>query len=297
MKKRKVLSAVLAASLLASTGPATAWASEPNTEPVATAQASARSGELTVSGGAEGTDYEWQNNGRTLLVKGSGELTISGELDSNEQIVIKEGVTANLNFKDLTIINKDNFQVGMNAVVNIKCTSSTIAMRGEQNSKINIYFLNESSAIDNIVTLGDIILDGEDSSGYLAGEMTPLYGEIQAQSLEINGGSYDGSNDEFVGRITNVTINDGRFLFYGDRVFQSEVFNVHGGYFADGSYYEGKDTTTVFARADKYVIDGGTFVGNCDIVENTVWGCPVVDGKTLSYQSDKPKQSAGSIRD
>ena len=283
MKKRKVLSAVLAASLLASTVPATAWASEPNTEPVATAQASARSGELTVSGGAEGTDYEWQNNGRTLLVKGSGELTISGELDSNEQIVIKEGVTANLNFKDLTIINKDNFQVGMNAVVNIKCTSSTIAMRGEQNSKINIYFLNESSAIDNIVTLGDIILDGEDSSGYLAGEMTPLYGEIQAQSLEINGGSYDGSNDEFVGRITNVTINDGRFLFYGDRVFQSEVFNVHGGYFADGSYYEGKDTTTVFARADKYVIDGGTFVGNCDIVENTVWGCPVVDGKTLSY--------------
>lgn len=50
-----------------------------------------------MSGGAEGTDYEWQNGGQTLVITGSGQVTISGVNSENEpDVSINNGISANI---------------------------------------------------------------------------------------------------------------------------------------------------------------------------------------------------------
>ena len=74
MKKKKFLSAVLAASLLCSTVPATAWASEASSEqgneqvgPVEPGDQPNEEGKLIVENGEEGTDYTYSDGVLTLL--------------------------------------------------------------------------------------------------------------------------------------------------------------------------------------------------------------------------------------
>lgn len=152
MKKKKFLSAVLAAGLLASTVPATAWASEPNTEPVATEQASVRSGELTVSGGKENVDYEWleDNVGKVLVVRSDELLTLSGDVAWNDTCIrIANGTIANLKFSGVTIEDGSAFILEQGATANIECENSTIAVHAGQNTTLNLEFIGGDNYYDN----------------------------------------------------------------------------------------------------------------------------------------------------
>lgn len=100
MKKRKLLSAVLAASLLASTVPATAWASEPNieagNEQVGPAEPGDQPNEeekLIVENGEEGVDYTYSDGVLTLL--DGADVTVSSDGTTNDRIVVgSEGTKA-----------------------------------------------------------------------------------------------------------------------------------------------------------------------------------------------------------
>lgn len=275
MKKKKFLSAVLAAGLLASTVPATAWASEPNTEPVATEQASVRSGELTVSG--DSTSYEWQNNDQTLMITGSEELTISGDISrSGKNIQIKNGVTANLNFSGVTINNEDAFILEQGAAANIDCSSSTIAVSAGQETSLNLTFTDGNNSIRKISSDGAVTFDATSDTffvGYIKNQLT-------ANSLIVNGGYY-GVSDVW-SNIDNLTINDGVFTVDYDCGFSTEKLSIHGGYFCK----DWPQASSVNFYSEEYLIDGGTFVGDCDIAANTVWEMPVATGSTLAYQVD-----------
>ena len=94
---------MLVASLLASTVPASGWASGANTEPVATEQASARSGELKIEGGTEGVDYRIDNgeitvinNSSLILTNPSAEYIINVSSNITVDITLKSSVTIEL---------------------------------------------------------------------------------------------------------------------------------------------------------------------------------------------------------
>lgn len=276
MKKRKLLSAVLAASLIASTVPATAWASEPNTEPVATEQANARSGELTVSGGIEGTDYEWQYD--TLVVKTGTELTISGDISrSGKNIQIKNGITANLIFSGVTIQDEDDLVLEQGATANIDCANSTIAVSTGQETSLNLTFTDDNNSIRKISSDGAVTFDVPSGTSY----GIYLSDQITAKSLTIKDGSYGGVDLTGVGHLT---IMDGTFDFQpvAGMEIRADKLVIHG-----GNFIKPPRSSGTYMSADEYEIDGGTFTDNCDIAANTVWGMPVDKDKTLTYQKNE----------
>lgn len=96
MKKKKFLSAVLAASLLCSTVPATAWASEASSEPgneqvgpVEPGDQPNEEGKLIVENGEEGTDYTYSDGVLTLL--DGADVTVSSNGTTSDRIVVDGG--------------------------------------------------------------------------------------------------------------------------------------------------------------------------------------------------------------
>lgn len=264
MKERKLLSAVLAASLLASTVPATAWASGANTEPVAIEQASARSGELTVSGDA--ASYEWQNDGQTLVITGSGQVTISGVNSENEaDVSINNGISANIILERTRI---GDITVPENA-------SLALTLVGGE----DIY--DQSNYCDNLNNQGKTEIGG---SGHLliseivgvskdSGELVINGGKfsidkIEQKSLTINGGDFSGSLISFPwSEAEECTINGGSFQYQRSGVTSSE----YG--------LSGWDDSPLF-EAEKLSINAGEF-SRGDIYDNTVFGCKVAEGKSI----------------
>lgn len=278
MKKRKLLSALLAASLLCTMAPpATVLAAETNTETVDEQNSTSR-GYLTVTGGEENVDYVWQDD-NSLFIKTDKTLMISGNTTwLNQRIWIKDNITANLKFVDLTIEDADLLGIGENTTATIECENSTIAANANQGTNLNLLFSGEYNTVENIYSSGTVSFDGENDAQEIGLPSVSLYGTIQADSLVIDGGSY--GNGESNIKVDNFTINDG-VVSFSER-FQTDTLTIHGGYIV-GRLPEGYDFSGV---AEKYVIDGGTFVGDCDIAHNTVLGWPVVEGKALTYADD-----------
>lgn len=297
MKERKLLSAVLAASLLASTVPATAWASEPNTEPVAAKQASARSGELTVSG--DSASYEWQDNGQTLVIKGSGEVSISGDTSwGDTHIQIKNDTTANLKFSGVTIADKNDLVLEQGSTANIECENSTITAYADQNTTLKLGFIDsdnyyEYNSIEGIYSNGDVVLDSENGSA-------TIYETIEAKNVTINNGRYSHSFELGVAIDTeNLVIQDGIFSGIAEEDSYNKLARtinctIHGGTFSystgDGSVRNWKESPLI--EATNYDIDGGIYtyfpsyatLSCADIAENTVFGCPVAKEYVLDYE-------------
>lgn len=298
MKKKKFLSAVLAASLLCSTVPATAWAIEASSEPVATEQASVRSGELTVSGGKENVDYEWleDNVGKVLVVRSDELLTLSGDVAWNDTCIrIANGTIANLKFSGVTIEDGSAFILEQGATANIECENSTIAVHAGQNTTLNLEFIGgdnyyDNNSIDGIRSEGDVVLEGKNGSVNIdeavdANNVTINNGRyiigadiaIEAEDLLINGGDFSGIiDDEWsltkLAKTTTCTIHGGTFHFYA----------------GDGSAIDWSSGSLV--QATHFNIDGGVYkcvasvdtLGCADIAENTVYGCPVAEGKVIN---------------
>lgn len=274
MKKRRLLSALLAASLLCTMStPATVLAAETNTEAV-DEQSSARSGDqLTVTGGVAGTDYKWQDN--TLIIQGSGELTLSGNpSDYGQMIQIASNVNANLKLKGATIEDADSLIIYDGAIAKIECENSMIAARVSQGATLNLNFTGEYNTVREISGTGEIIFDGSNDASEFSPYPITLEGRIGVNALTINGGCYE-TNGDFRTNIDEITINEGKFHFLDLYSLNADKLSIHGGRF------NGSD---IQFTADECIVDGGTFVGNCDIAENTVWGCKVSDGKTIVYE-------------
>lgn len=293
MKKRRLLSALLAASLLCTTTPAVAWAEDANTEPAAAEQASARSGALTIEGGTESVDYEWQNE--ALLIKGSSELTLSGDPTTyGQHIIVQAGVTANLKLRDVTIRDRSTLLIEQNATVNIECENSVLTLNAAKGTKVTLEFIGEVSIIYGVYSEGDIVLGG-------TGNGANIEECIEAKNVTINNGRYSfyGINGPAI-ESENLLILDGEFSGMADHSSLSQIARttnctIHGGIFSyhTGDGWEHNWNETPFIQADNYDIDGGIYsypiypvntIGCADIAENMVFGCPVAEGSVLDFE-------------
>lgn len=221
MKKRKLLSAILAASLLCTMAPpVTALAAEMNTEQV-DEQASARSGELVIEGGQEGVDYEWQDN--TLVIKKNTLLTISGGMDT-ENLKIGENVGArlildNVRLNDieipdgasLTVDNiKGSYFQSMNEGVHLQGSLIINNSAGFNLKNIFVKSLTINGGIFNVY-------------GYNGVEMTKS--KIVAGTCTINGGTFGGSGGNWPGAGPD---------WEGAPLISADTVTINGGCFAKG---------------------------------------------------------------
>lgn len=221
MKKRKLLSAILAASLLCTMAPSvTALAAEMNTEQV-DEQASARSGELVIEGGQEGVDYEWQDN--TLVIKKNTLLTISGGMDT-ENLKIGENVGArlildNVRLNDieipdgasLTVDNiKGSYFQSMNEGVHLQGSLIINNSAGFNLKNIFVKSLTINGGIFNVY-------------GYNGVEMTKS--KIVAGTCTINGGTFGGSGGNWPGAGPD---------WEGAPLISADTVTINGGCFAKG---------------------------------------------------------------
>lgn len=271
MKKRKFLSAVLTLSILCSAMVPVAWANDASVQAVESVNTQGVSEEPTVTGGQSGVDYEWQ--GDILVIRTDTPLTISGNFSRYvKRINVQDDITANLKLVDAIFEDRDDFYLGQNAIANIECENSTISAIGSLGS---ILKLNYAGGYNNIVELysdGNILFDGptEDPNDWQ--QIGMGLGKLKAKCLTINGGSYDiagGINTD------ELTINNG-FFQLSEWIYVKKLM-IHGGRFLKIS-----NVDSMF-QADEYVIDGGTFVDDCDIANNLVWGYSVSEGKVLTY--------------
>lgn len=128
MKKKKFLSAVLAASLLCSTVPATAWASEASSEPgneqvgpVEPGDQPNEEGKLIVENGEEGTDYTYSDGVLTLL--DGADVTVSSNGTTSDRIVVDGGENVDPAVEASLTLNGVDFK-GTEAGILVKWGSS-----------------------------------------------------------------------------------------------------------------------------------------------------------------------------
>lgn len=327
MKKKKFLSAVLAASLLASTVPATAWASEPNTEPVATEQASARSGELEIEGGQEGVDYRVDGDVITILTSTS--LTFGGQNHPWYNVKVQEGVTANVtlaatetDFADISIR-----ELPAGSILNLSQTgdyhSSFVNLKDDNLSNFNgklvindtdgygNYYLYSSYDIYGdgsvVVNNGNVNVNGNHwwdlkdftiYQGNINLSFHDQYCPLRPENFTIYGGEVDFNLESYdwttAVDATNCTITGGNIAVRNqqeldDNIFQDTFWGIVG---ADAElerydHYDNNDSQLI--QADKYRISGGCFY-EAELSANTVYGMPVNAGMTLDVEPSDSQQ-------
>ena len=274
MKKRRLLSAFLAASLLCTMAPpATVLATETNTETV-DEQASARSRELVIKGGQEGVDYKIEDNAITIL--SSTVLTLSGYTDCS--IVVETGTTANLFLNGFSAYYGDvpDLKVEENSSVCLTLSSGT-RQNGlpiiENNGEITID--GEGDLLCDVVGLskgsGNLTIN---SGGVHANEM-------QVQNLTINGGHITYADGE-----SRLQISVGSCMINGGLIELQPAQSVT--WAEDGRPYGWPPFDPPAISADNLTINGGTFYAG-DISANTVYGCALPSGKSLMVEDPSNK--------
>lgn len=315
MKKKKFLSAVLAASLLASTVPATAWASEPNTEPVATEQASARSGELEIEGGQEGVDYKVDGDVITILE--STPLIFSssyGEVLKTYCVYIPDDVSAYVELQSYVGMKIQNLGHGSELHLEASGPISSFCYIGQE--------------VPTYTFAGELILEDNDKEGHLRIAST---GDIHGDSgkIIVNDGSVDIDINDAVW-LSDMEINNGDITFnqLESGYFDVNQFSIHGGnvrlshdidnclfqmfceqctidggtisltartiinndFYSNYSFWgivgsdaELEDLTNYLHpfSARGYEVTSGEFY-EANISENTVYGCPVAEGYAVA---------------
>lgn len=210
MKKRRLLSALLASSLLCTMAPpATVLAAETNTETVGE-QAGTRSGNLVIEGGAPGVDYKIEGN--TITVLRNATLTFL-KTDSRYEIVVLENVTANVTFEEGAEFNIQ--KLGTGSVLNLS-----------QNGEYAICYLGGYSAsteLDGTLKINDI-----DGSGEI---YLNVNSDIQGTgNVIINNGTVGISLWNQLS-LNNFIVNRGdvTLSYYDSGYLTTNRFEIHGG--------------------------------------------------------------------
>lgn len=318
MKKRRLLSAFLAASLLCTMAPpATVLATETNTEAV-DEQASTRSG---ISGGSAGDDYRVEGDTVTILT--STPITFLGR-DSRYNVIVPENVTANIILEEEAIINI--YKIGAGGVLNLSqkgeltswCYLGGYNNSTELNGTLNINDVDGSGRIylsaNNIWGSGNVVLNNGDinvsiRSNVSIGDFIINQGNINlsyynydgyltTKNFAIHGGDVEFDLSQTTRTVavntTNCTIDGGQIAVrdrqeLDNNIFQDEFWGIVG---ADAElepydyYTSGYDS---LIDAEKYSVTGGAFY-EASLSANTVYGCPIASNMTLKAELTGPEQ-------
>lgn len=317
MKKRRLLSALLAASLLCTMAPpATVLAAEANTETVDEQNSTSR-GALTVTGGQEGTDYEWDNG--VLVIKSEKTMTLSDRGD-RYPIRVVPGINATLNLEEvyveidaipedsrLSLTFDDN---KANRVCYLSDYEGALEITGRGSCSVETLnrdaksFGNLYINCDNQV--GNIGINIDESwsfkefvinSGrvylyyYLDNRVEPnsqYEPNISAKKFEIHGGYVDFRLDMMIDYYDAISSDictiDGGAISVSDYTVDKDdrpFFGIVGGdsEFGEVNVY----TYNPLIRANTYNITGGEFY-SASLSYNTVYGCPINKECTLEVQ-------------
>lgn len=318
MKKRRLLSAFLAASLLCTMAPpATVLAAETNTEAV-DEQASTRSG---ISGGSAGDDYRIEGDTVTILT--STPITFSGR-EIRYNVIVPESVTANVTLEEETGINI--YQIGTGGVLNLSqngefaswCYLGNYGNSTELNGTLNINDIDGSGEIYLDVNYdirgnGSVIVNNGTVSVSLGHQLSldnfivnqgnvrlSYYdsGYLTTNRFEIHGGDIEfdisQTTRNVVVNTTKCTIDGGQIAVQDQRelynnIFQDEFWGIVG---ADAelepyNYYDNGYNRLI--SAETYDITGGAFY-EANLSANTVYGCPIASNMTLKAELTGPEQ-------
>ena len=299
MKKKKFLSAVLAASLLCSTVPATAWASEASSEPgneqvgpVEPGDQPNEEGKLIVENGEEGTDYTYSDGVLTLL--DGADVTVSSNGTTSDRIVVDGGENVDPAVEASLTLNGVDFK-GTEAGILVKWGSSlTLTLEAgsynsfeserENHAAIEIEHLTSltiqgtgqllTKSADGAAAIGgassyvatsEINITGGNIKAYTGGHASAIGGGDQGASLDINiSGGKIFAGFESLGEVAAGGIGGGM----GSNL---TTINISGGeieaygseYAAIGSGKQGIGDNIVITGGDvvAHAISGGAAIG------------------------------------
>lgn len=313
MKKKKFLSAVLAASLLCSTVPATAWASEASSEPgneqvgpVEPGDQPNEEGKLIVENGEEGTDYTYSDGVLTLL--DGADVTVSSNGTTSDRIVVDGGENVDPAVEASLTLNGVDFK-GTEAGILVKWGSSlTLTLEaGSYNSFeseriVDTYSQENHAAIEiehltslTIQGTGQLLAKSADGAAAIGGASS----YVATSEINITGGNikaYTGGHASAIGggdhgASLDINISGGK-IFAG---FESSgevaaggigggmgsnltTINISGGEIeAYGSEYAAIGSGTQ-GLGDNIVITGG------DVVAHAISGGAAIGGSWDSSQ-------------
>lgn len=308
MKKKKFLSAVLAASLLASTVPATAWASEASSEPgneqvgpVEPGDQPNEEGKLIVENGEEGTDYTYSDGVLTLL--DGADVTVPSNGTTSDRIVVDGGENVDPAVEASLTLNGVDFK-GTEAGILVKWGSSlTLTLEaGSYNSFeseriVDTYSQENHAAIEiehltslTIQGTGQLLAKSADGAAAIGGassyvatsEINITGGNIKAytggHASAIGGGDYGASLDINIsgGKIFAGFESSGEVAaggIGGGMGSNLTTINISGGEIeAYGSEYAAIGSGTQQGFGDNIVITGG------DVVAHAISGGAAIGG-------------------
>lgn len=301
MKKKKFLSAVLAASLLCSTVPATAWASEASSEPgneqvgpVEPGDQPNEEGKLIVENGEEGTDYTYSDGVLTLL--DGADVTVSSNGTTSDRIVVDGGENVDPAVEASLTLNGVDFK-GTEAGILVKWGSSlTLTLEAgsynsfeserENHAAIEIEHLTSltiqgtgqllAKSADGAAAIGgassyvatsEINITGGNIKAYTGGHASAIGGGDHGASLDINiSGGKIFAGFESLGEVAAGGIGGGM----GSNL---TTINISGGEIeAYGSEYAAIGSGTQQGFGDNIVITGG------DVVAHAISGGAAIGG-------------------
>lgn len=301
MKKKKFLSAVLAASLLCSTVPATAWASEASSEqgneqvgPVEPGDQPNEEGKLIAENGEEGTDYTYSDGVLTLL--DGADVTVSSNGTTSDRIVVDGGENVDPAVEASLTLNGVDFK-GTEAGILVKWGSSlTLTLEaGSYNSFESERENHAAIEIEHLTSLtiqgtGQLLAKSADGAAAIGGASS----YVATSEINITGGNikaYTGGHASAIGggddgASLDINISGGK-IFAG---FESSgevaaggigggmgsnltTINISGGEIeAYGSEYAAIGSGTQQGFGDNIVITGG------DVVAHAISGGAAIGG-------------------
>lgn len=317
MKKRRLLSALLAASLLCTMAPpATVLATETNTETV-DGQASARSDGLEIENGQEGTDYRLDGNVVTVLRDTS--LTF-GHIDSRHRVKVPENITADIRIESGHMIVQE---IGTNSTINLSGKGDYGCILGTPDEPVNLegtLSINETEENGRVQVSGSFGYDRAQGNIVINGGnvLMSVHGTWFFNDLTITQGNVDliFEDNSYI-NVCDFSVHDGKVIFdLSDSSYSSvliaEKCAIDGGSLAvqdrvelTDSIFENEFSGIVGADAEletinqfqysplidarQYNITSGIFYEG-DLSSNKVYGCPVAPGKTLEVNRIKTDQ-------
>lgn len=260
-------------------------------------------GPFTVEGGAEGTDYKYENS--TLTISGSVSLTISGTTTS-DKILIADGVTANVTLDNVSI-NVSGityacaFEVARSASCNLTLTGKNTLKSGDhsaglqvQNGAVLVIMKGSTGSLN--VTGGDW---GGAGIGGGSGEITINGGTVTATGGNYGAGIGGGMNKDG----GTVTINGGTVIATAGR-YEFGCAGIGDGYYntsgKQSSFGTGENGHAfIITTGDVAITNTVNKVNWSGVIfeknEGKVYGGPIelttnaeIPGdKTLTIESDK----------
>lgn len=326
MKKRKLLSVLLIASLLCiMMPPASAIAADMNTEAVDNLVSAKSNRTLTIKGGVLGQDYTYDNE--TIVIKTSTPIVIDGQgVNIEGKIVVSENIEANITLQSIRLLSNEGpaLEISKNAKVNV-----TLG-KNEYYDDPNMYF--NSLSVDSLSQDEGAIFVAE---GACLNLKTLNKWDTHIEGCIKNNGeiTFEGSGVIEVGSYTDadsspyeysidggkVVVNSGTIRFYCIKVDEFEINSgevdirlnaweaikatnciINDGlvnWFWDtiDSWDSDDRSGPRLIAADNLQIKGGIFVNGGNISRSSVYGCEVAEGKMVTINECKDDDYSNDI--